>query len=162
MIRSLTSSLALLGILAAGIALVPAEPSSLPGLITEYRADGQSIAQAWRLPWSEVQNDRTGRHAGDWLKRLDAAPFESMAHDDQVDWLLLRYHLQQQVAELARDRKRLAEMESLLPFRQAIQRLETARLQGSAMDPAQAATEIAAQLKPLEALKKQLEDRTKQ
>lgn len=161
MIRSLTSSLALLGILAAGIALVPAEPSSLPGLITEYRADGQSIAQAWRLPWSEVQNDRTGRHAGDWLKRLDAAPFESMAHDDQVDWLLLRYHLQQQMAELARDRKRLAEMESMLPFRQAIQRLETARLQGSAMDPAQAASEIAAQLKPLEALKKQLEDQRK-
>ena len=72
----------------------------LPRLINEYRADEKSLERAWNLPWSEAQQNRLRHHVEQWQRRLEAVPFGSLERGDQVDWLLLRNHLQKEVASL--------------------------------------------------------------
>jgi len=161
MMRSVSCSLVLFVIIAAGVALLPAEAPRVVDLIGEYRADERSLHDAYRLPWSELQNERLGQSADGWLQRLDGAPFESLSHDEQVDWLLLRNHLQQRKAGLARERRQLAEMETLLRFRSVIQKLEADRQRRTPVDAAQAAADLTALVKPLQDLKKQIEEKRK-
>lgn len=158
--RPLFTSLSLLGLAAAAV-LAPADRAVLPGLITEYRADAQSVEEAWRLPWSERRNGRTEALTDAWLARLDGVAFEELAHGDQVDWLLLRHALLREKAELARERRQLAEMEGLLPFRPAILKLEEARLERRRVNAEAAAGELAALLPVLESTRKDLEAQLK-
>lgn len=136
-----------------------AEPAKLPGLINEYRADDRSLESAWNIPWSETQEDRLRTHQEAWLKRLESLPFGELGREDQIDWLLLRNHLQQSLSEVSRERKQLEEMAPLLPFRAAIQKLEEARLKRQAANPSQAAEELAALLPLVEKVKKQMTEK---
>ncbi len=137
---------------------LPAAEAEMPRLINEYRADEKSLERAWNLPWSEVQQNRLQHHVAQWQKRLNTVPFAQLERDDQVDWLLLKNHLQQQVESLKQEKAQLAEMDSLLPFRHVIQQLLEDQLQRRAANPPQAAEQLAAQIKPLEDLKQQLNE----
>lgn len=161
MLRPLFTSLSLLGLAAAAAVLTPAGPAALPALITEYQADSESVDRAWKLPWSERRNARSEQLVETWQQRLEAVPFEKLTHEDQVDWLLLRGRLLREKAELLRERARLGEIAPLLPFRAAILQLETARLERKPLAPEAAAGELAALLKPLEQVRKDLEEQLK-
>lgn len=162
MTRSLSCCLVFPGIIAAGVALLAAQDPRKADMIGEYRADERSVSDAYNIPWSELQNDRLGVNADEWLLKLNAADFEGMSHDEQVDWLLLRRHLQQEKAALGRERTQLAEMQALLPFRGAIQKLEASRLQRAPVNPEQAAADLAALVKPLDELKTRIEAQRKE
>ena len=156
MIRPLSTSLFLLAA-AAGVALLPADGPQMQRLIPQYEADARSIERAWNLPWNAARSVREERVADDWLKQLEAMPFGGMEHPEQVDWLLLRNHLQRQKAALARERAQLDGMAKLLPFREAIQQLELDRQQRKPIDPEKAASALAALIKPLQDLSSEIE-----
>lgn len=131
---------------------LPVATASLSDLIRAYEADVQSVGRFYDLPWSTARFDRMEKLYADWRTRLAAVNFAALGQSGQVDYVLLRNDLEKSVAEIARDRQRLAAMDQLLKFRGAIQELEQARWRGGAVDSQSAAgkiNEVASQAKQL-------------
>ena len=129
-----------------------AAPARMEDLITQYDADESAVGQFYDLPWSAVRFDRLDKLYSAWLAKLAAVDFQTLDHSGQVDYVLLRNNLEQSRAGIARDRRRLAEMDELIAIRGAIDELEVARLRGIRVDGQAAATkigELAAQVKKL-------------
>lgn len=136
-----------------------AEPlPRLEDLIGEFSADLESVRTAFRLPWSESEAERQRVLLAQWRQRIDTLPFESLTHDDQIDWLLLHNHLAQWQSAMDGQTKRLAEMDPLLPFRKAIQNLALRRQNHLPVQPEQAATELATLVEPLKEMQRKLEE----
>ena len=126
--------------------------TGLPELIREYTADRESVASFYRLPASEVALDRRQRLEKAWLGRLQAVDFNALDPSGRVDYLLLANHLQESLDRIAREQKRVAEMDRLLPFRKVIDTLEVARWRAVPLDYRAAASqldELARQVKQL-------------
>lgn len=117
----------------------------LADLIRLYQTDRSGVSRFYDMPWSERRFDRMEEVYTSWQKRLGGVDFRALDQQGKIDAILLRMELGKDLADLAQDRQRLAEMEELLPFRRAIQELEASRRK---MDPvdAQAAAERVAGL----------------
>ncbi len=132
-------------VLAVAMSLLPArgaEPVVMTDVIRNYEADQRSISSCYDLPWAEPILDRQEKHLADWRGKLGAINFAALAQDARIDYLLLQNDLDREVVGLARQRKQLAEIDALIPFRQAIAELELARWRGERCDPAKAAATI--------------------
>lgn len=129
-------------VLWTGLSHAALTPPVMPSLIAEYQADDEGLSAAWRQPWSEAAFARSERMDQDWLGRLQKMDFEALVQADKVDWLLLRNRVRRDLAEIARARKHLAEMDDLLAFRGTIHRLESNRVNGIRLDAPTAATAV--------------------
>jgi len=118
-------------------------PGDLQGVIEQYRADREDIERFYDLPWAEERSDRIEQAYRDWRTRLQAIDFDSLTADARVDYLLLRNQIDHELSRLARDRRRLSELDQLLPFRRAILDVELARRRMEPVDPPQAAARLA-------------------
>ena len=130
----------------------PAATASLVDLVHAYEADVRSVGKFYDLPWATARYDRLEKLYADWRTRLVEVNFAALGQSGQVDYLLLRNDLEKSVAEIARERQRLAAMDQLLKFRSLIQELEQARWRGGAVDSQSAAgkiNEVASQAKQL-------------
>jgi uncharacterized protein (DUF885 family) len=147
--------------LVAGVCVSTAAAPSMPDLIREYEADQNGIANFYELPWSAVRFDRLERlHAG-WQARLEKLDFNALDQAGRLDWLLLRNDARQSLAQIARDRKRLAEMDHLLGFRGAIFELEQARWRGEPLNGQAAATQVSELAAKVKQIKERVEKATK-
>ncbi len=121
---------------------VPSSPSPMPEAIGQYEADQSSTTRAFELPASAESLDRLQRLLSAWRAKLRGLDFPKLDPAGKVDYLLLANELDRSLAHVSRDRRRLAEMEPLLAFRQTILTLESARRQGGPLDVRDAATKI--------------------
>lgn len=129
----------------AGIAAAqpPASAATnLPNLVREYSADRESVANFFRLPASDLAFDRRQSLGKAWQDRLKGVDFEALDQAGKVDYRLLANHLAQSLENLARERKRVAEIDRLLSFRKLIDRLEAARWRAAAIDCRATASEL--------------------
>lgn len=111
-----------------GTLAIPASADrDLRAMIELYSADDNYVARFEGVPWSEPRFDRQAEFFRAWQARLAAVDFAGLDQQGKVDWLLLRNSLENRLARLELDRRRLAEMDPLLPFRRTIQDLERAR-----------------------------------
>ncbi len=126
------------------------EPSSQPAdlsmvdLIHQYQADARSIQEAFQLPASATALGRMERFQAAWLKRLEAMEFQTLDRANKLDYLLLHNEIQRSLGDLAQQRKRLAEIDQMIDFRETILDLEQARRQGSPIDSRAAAEKLSA------------------
>ncbi len=141
---------------------LPVATASLSDLIRAYEADVQNVGRFYDLPWSTARFDRMEKLYADWRTRLAAVNFAALGQSGQVDYVLLRNELEKSVAEIARDRQRLAAMDQLLKFRGAIHELEQARWRGGAVDSQSAASKISEIAKQAKQLKEQTEKAKKE
>lgn len=153
--RHLTPIVAL-ALAAAGPALAQPGPSTPPvvgtaatdrgldTLIDLYATDRRSIERFYDLPWSEEQYDRLDTYFKEWEDRLAAIDFASLGREAKIDFILLSTEIASRRALLELDRRRLAEMEPLLPFRKAVLSLESSRRRMDPLDLREAATAVAA------------------
>lgn len=119
-----------------------ADPISMEDLIREYKADAHSIASCFDLDWAEPVLDRHRHLVASWHSRLAEVPFSELSKKDRVDYLLLRNHLDREREALEIQSRRIAEIDSLIPFRTAIAKLEMARWRGQKTNPPEAAARI--------------------
>jgi hypothetical protein len=142
--RTYTVFLAVLLPLAASFthAAHAAAPVRMENLIAEYDADNSSVERFYDLPWSAERFDRLDKLYSTWLAKLATVDFNALDHSGKVDYVLLRNHLERSLADLARQRQRLAEMKDLLAFRGVIDELEIARLRGARVDMQATAAKI--------------------
>ena len=114
-------------------------PSRMRGFIERYRQDLGSVERFYSAPTSPARSARLAQLNSDWLSSLRKLQFESLNHDEQVDYLLLQSHLQYQLDELKRVDRQREEMATLLPFAKTISDLEDARRRLETLDPAKTA-----------------------
>lgn len=76
------------------------------------------------------------------LSTLDRLNFESLGHDEQIDYLLLANHLRRETRELDRERVQFDEMAGLLPFAKVISDLEDQRRRLETIDQAKTAATL--------------------
>lgn len=116
----------------------------LAELIRLYQTDSDGVSRFYDLPWSPARFDRMQALYASWQDRLAHQDFAALDQQGKIDFILLRAHLRSELAHLDLDRRRLSEMEPLLPFREAIQDLELGEWKLERADPEAAAARIAA------------------
>ncbi|MBI5684957.1 MAG: DUF885 family protein [Verrucomicrobia bacterium] len=126
-------------------------------LVREFEADDQSVSTFYDLPRSAVRFDRLEKLYKTWQARLAAVDFDALGQAGRVDCLLLRNALQQSLAEIARERGRVAEMDHLLIFRGIVHELEQSRWRGEPANAQTAAAKVAELTKQAKQLKERVE-----
>src|SRR5688572_11717431 len=106
-----------------GAPCAPAAPApdaavtGMAGFIRLCETDRTSVGRFYDLSWSPVRFDRMEKLAKEWTTRLENVDFDQLDQPGRIDYLLLRNKLAAELARMSLDRRRLAEMEELLPFR---------------------------------------------
>src|SRR5262245_2774387 len=137
----------------------PVSGTSSPGLselVTQFGADYAEIGRFYDLPWSSERLERLNQLLERWQERLAAIRFDTLETPARIDYLRLRTKVTAEQPRLALERRRLAEMEALLPFRHAIQDLQQARWRMEAVDPQKAAASVSVIPADLKKLRKRI------
>ena len=114
-------------------------PSRLRGVIEKYGEDYGILNRFYSANTSPNRQARFKQLNADWLALLDKQNFDSLNHDEQVDYLLFANYLNHEQRELARYDKQLEEMSSLMPFAKTISDLEDSRRKLETIDAAKIA-----------------------
>ncbi|MEZ5426997.1 MAG: DUF885 family protein [Pyrinomonadaceae bacterium] len=114
-------------------------PSRLRGVIEKFSEDYGSLSRFYTAPTSPNRIARFQEFYSGWQAFLDKQNFDSLNHDEQIDYLLFANYLRHERSELDRYQGQLKEMEALIPFARAISDLEDERRQLKTIDPAKTA-----------------------
>jgi hypothetical protein len=130
----------------------------MPAVVERYSTDAQTVSSFYRVPLSDVRDERLERFYAKWAKKLErlAGSPEGMGRDGKVDLILLRDHVAHAVAQNAWEAERDAEAAPLLPFAKDVVALEEARRRLDPLSPKDAASVLAAARVSIEDLRKRL------
>ena len=119
-----------------------AAPADMEAVIEEYQADLYSVQGS--MTWTGRSHASTARSVFSTMEETaEALQFEPLDQHGKVDYLLLRTKLGAELDEQALERRRLAELAELLPFREGLQALEEARWRLDPVDAEKAAARLA-------------------
>ncbi|MBM3891038.1 MAG: hypothetical protein FJ388_18145, partial [Verrucomicrobia bacterium] len=126
------------------VCALAAEPATdMAEVVRDFQADQANLARAYDLPWSEAQFDRVERLCKDWQQRLTKINFDALDRPGRLDYVLLQNEFTEKLDQLAIQRRRMREMNELLPFRRAVQELEQTRWRMEAVNGQASASKIA-------------------
>ena len=133
-------------------------PSRLRGVIEKFNEDYGILNRFYSAGTSPNRNARFAQFYSDELGVLAGLNFDSLNHDEQVDYILFKNYLEHEQKELARHAAQLAEMAALIPFSRTISDLEDTRRTLKDLDPAKAAATLNELGKQIAATQKVFED----
>jgi hypothetical protein len=116
--------------------------SELRPFLQRYATDRSGLIRRYHVALSPERRERMKRFYEGWLASIDGIPFEPMSRAAQIEWLLFRNLLSDELRRLHEEERRLAETDALLPFRKTIVELAEARGRLEPVDPEQAATRL--------------------
>lgn len=119
-----------------------AQTSEVHPLMVEYEADKGSLQRFYFIPASPERRTRFQQFQQDYLKRLDALPFEKMSLDGQADYILFRNMLRNELRLLENEKDVYNKLSYLIPFAPGMYALEQKRRRGSTPDPQGVAAEM--------------------
>ena len=124
-----------------------AATSELRDTVERFAADRQAIQRFYNIPGSDERRARLRAFHDAWLKKLPEIPFEKLSREGQVDYVLLRNHIEYQQALLGREERQAREIAPLLRFADEIIALQEDRqkLRFIAADEALRAVQIITQ-----------------
>ena len=114
-------------------------PSRLRGIVERYEQDYGAYNRLYSAFTSANRSTRLKALYADYLAELGRLSFDSLNHDEQVDYVLFRNYLEHEQKEAARYEAQLEEMAGLIPFAKTIAELEDARRRLESIDPAKTA-----------------------
>ncbi len=135
-------------------------PSRLRGVIEKYNQDYGSINRFYTAETSANRAARLRQLYTEKLELLGRLNFDSLNHDEQIDYILFKNYLDHELKELQRNINRFEEMASLLPFAKAINNLEDSRRRLELIDSAKTASLLNELSKDIPSLQKAIEDGT--
>lgn len=116
------------------------EPSSrMRGVIEKFQEDYGALTRWYSAPMSANRAERMSRLYADELAILAKLDFDTLNHDEQVDYILFKNYLDHEQRELVRTERQLADIGPLVPFAKAISDLEDSRRRMEPIDSAKAA-----------------------
>ena len=104
-----------------------ASTSELRDLVTRYGEDRSALLRFYTVPGSAVRRERLRAFHRAWLKALSAAGFPKLSHQGQLDYVLLRNEIEYDLTLLDREERGLKDTQPLLPFADAIAKLQEDR-----------------------------------
>lgn len=139
---------------------LPSTPASvaLVDMLGDYQADGRALGGFYGLSYDGASLDRLERLQRETLGTLGATDFDALDRQGKIDYLLFRTHLEEELAELALTRERLAAMEPLIPFAPMIADLERGRVAMEPVDYPAVAERLAALPDEIEALRERIDE----
>lgn len=131
--------------------------SRLRSIIERYAADRGSISRFHTVETSPARRAEMKRFYDEWLAALYKLNFDSLTHDEQVDYLLFKNHLDHQARQLDIQAKQFDETAALLPFAPTIADLEEARRRMEPIDSPKTAALLTALTRQIEQTRKSVE-----
>jgi uncharacterized protein (DUF885 family) len=104
-----------------------AATSELRDIVDRFGADGQAIQRFYSIPGSDERRARLRAYYNAWLAALPKVDFARLSRPGQVDYVLLRNHIEYQLALLRREERIERETAPLVPFAEDIIRLQEQR-----------------------------------
>jgi uncharacterized protein (DUF885 family) len=114
--------------------------SDLRVAVDRYLLDKAAIERRYEVPYSPARDDRLRTFYQGWQRRLAELDFAGLNPEGKIDYLLLRNRLDYDSAMLQLGERRRAEMAPLLPFFDALRRLQEDRFDRKRIEPRAAAT----------------------
>ncbi len=114
-------------------------PSRFRGVIEKFSEDYGSLNRFYTAQTSPNRAERFRRLFADWAAVLNRFQFDSLNHDEQVDYLLFKNYLAHELKEAERENKQFEEMSAILPFAKTISDLEDSRRKLEPIDAAKIA-----------------------
>jgi uncharacterized protein (DUF885 family) len=130
------------------------EESDLRTVVTRYIEDRAAIKRRYPVEFSPIRNERLRKFHESWRRQLDDVDFDSLNHEGQIDYILLRNRINHDLDVLRLVERNSADLSRLIPFRDQIRQLEEQRLDKKRVEARPAATalnEIAKQSRDLAA-----------
>ena len=114
-------------------------PSRMRGLIEKFDEDYGSLNRFYTAQTSANRSSRLKQLYSEELAAIGGLNFDSLNHDEQVDYILFKNYLNHELRELNRFNLQLAEMSAIIPFAKTISDLEDTRRRLETIDPAKTA-----------------------
>lgn len=133
-------------------------PSRLRGVIEKFAEDSGSLNRFYTAPTSANRRARFGELYNERLAFLNKQNFDSLNHDEQIDYLLFANYLRHEKRELERGGKQFDEASALVPFAKTISDLEDARRRLETIDAAKTAALLNDLNKQIAAIQKGIEE----
>lgn len=131
--------------------------SELRELVERYVADRDALQRFYSVRGSALQLTRLRAFNEAWLAQLERLDFDRLGVGGRIDWHLLRLQLQQELALSERTAARNTEMTALLPFADAIARLQESRRLFTPAPAEQSAAILAQLARDIADLRKKIE-----
>jgi hypothetical protein len=132
-------------------------PSRLRGLIEKFDQDTGILNRFYTAQTSANRSARFRQLYADELSLLGRLNFDTLNHDEQVDYILFKNDLDHSLKEMARNDAQLAEMAALIPFAKTINDLEDTRRTLKDVDSAKTATVLNDLVKQITATQRSFE-----
>jgi uncharacterized protein (DUF885 family) len=124
---------------------LPAATSELRDVVERFSADRQAILRFYTIPVSKERRGRLRSFYQAWLTNgLPKVTFDRLSQEGKVDYVLLRNHIEYQLALLGREERRDRQSLALLPFTDAIVTLQEDRQKLRFIDTDKAAAAVSA------------------
>ncbi len=129
-------------------------PSQLRAVIEKFSQDVGAFNRLYTAPTSANRAERFKRLYVEYMSTVQRLDFDSLNHNEQVDYVLFANHLRRETRELDREKVQFDEMAAILPFARTINDLEDQRRRLESIDPGKTAA-------LLDALARQITDTQK-
>ena len=141
----------------SGVSAQNESPSQLRGTIERFSQDVGAFNRLYTAQTSVNRADRFRRLYAEYLSGIERLNFDTLNHDEQVDYLLFANHLRRETRELDREKAQYDEMAALLPFAKTISDLEDQRRRLESIDPGKTAASLDALARQIADTQKEIE-----
>lgn len=114
-------------------------PSRLRSVIEKFSQDVGAFNRLYTAQTSPNRAERFRQLYAEHLVEIERMNFDSLNHDEQVDYVLFANHLRRETRELDREKVQFEEMAAILPFARTISDLEDQRRRLESIDVAKTA-----------------------
>ena len=120
-----------------------AATSELRDTVERFGTDRQAIQRFHNIPGSRQRREKLQGFYAAWLKALPRIDFDRLSREGQVDYVLLRNYIEYQAMLLGREERNNRETAPLLPFADAILKLQEDRQRLDFIEADEAAAAVA-------------------
>ena len=99
----------------------------MPAVVEQFTADERALDRTYSVETSPARIARFEKFYADTQSSLAEIRFDTLSHEDQVDYLLLKHLVASESHQLAIEKRRVEEMQPLLPVAKTIDDLMDAK-----------------------------------
>jgi len=129
----------------------------MPAFIEQFTADSASLSRTYEVAISPSRIARFEKFYADSRAALDVMDFDVLSKEDKIDYLLLKNYIASNLHQLALEKKRVDEMQSLIPFAKTVEDLIEQKRLMQRPDGEKDAAALTEMVKQISALREKLE-----
>ena len=109
-------------------------------VVNRYNEDRRALLRRYDVPLSPVRSQRLQGFYSDWQAQMEKLDFNTLNHEGQIDFTLLRNRLVFELEMLRQERQNVVEIAKLVPFSRTLEELQESRRDRNGIDGREAAS----------------------